>query len=51
MKMLFKITAQLTGLAYLEPEGKDWTDPSLAYNIKVCVVSGFKIVLCAFVFF
>nr|POE57061.1 hypothetical protein CFP56_02087 [Quercus suber] len=34
MKTLFKITAQLTGLAYLEPEGKDWTDPSLAYNIK-----------------
>ena len=42
MNMLFNVTAQLTGLAHIEPGGKDWTDPSHAYNIKVCcVVSGF----------
>lgn len=39
MKMWFNVTADLTGLAYLEPVGKNWTDPTLAYNIKVGVVS------------
>ena len=40
--MLFNVTAELTGLAHIEPVGRDWTDPSHAYNIKVCcVVLGF----------
>ena len=43
--MLFNVTAELTGLAHIEPVGRDWTDPSHAYNIKVCcVVLGFDFV-------